>query len=196
MTKLTPKKFYFIRHGLTDWNDQQLCQGQLDIELNEAGRQEARALGEFIKNFPFSRICASPLKRAVETAEILQGMLPDCQLHLIDEFKERCWGKLEGISSAQMYHIEKTEEENLPLLKEKGVEDREAFKSRILCGLNRALAHDDAPLIVSHGRVFLLICELLNTPPIRQIPNTTLIECSPSEEGWQLNLIRDSATST
>ncbi len=38
---LIKKSFYFARHGQTEWNKQQLCQGHQDIELNEAGRQEA-----------------------------------------------------------------------------------------------------------------------------------------------------------
>lgn len=189
MTKLINKKFFFVRHGRTEWNEKQLCQGQLDIELSEAGRLEATLLGEFIKIFPFSRICVSPLKRALETAEILQSSLPMCKLQLIDELKERSWGLLEGISSVEMYRIEEMEEKNPHLLPDRGVEHREAFKARILRGLNIALDHKDEPLIVSHGRVFLSLCELLNIPLVRQIPNTTLIECSPTKKGWQINFL-------
>lgn len=191
MTKIINKKFFFVRHGITEWNDKQLCQGQLDIELNEAGRLEAKLLGRSIKAFPFSRICASPLKRALETAKILQASLPDCKLQLIDELKERNWGQLEGISSTEMYRIEEMEEKNPHLPSQNGIEDREAFKSRILRGLNIALNDHDEPLIVSHGRVFLSLCELLDIPLIRQIPNTTLIECSPMKDGWQVNFIKD-----
>lgn len=191
MTKLTKKKFFFVRHGVTEWNEKQLCQGQLDIELNEAGRLEATLLSESIKSFSFTKIYVSPLKRALETAKILQSKLPKCTLQLIDELKERNWGQLEGSLSAEMYRIEEMEEKKLVVPPYKGIEDREAFKSRILCGLNIALNHDQEPLIVSHGRVFLSICELLNIPLIRQIPNTTLIECSPSKHGWQVSFIKD-----
>ena len=191
MANLTKKKFYFVRHGMTAWNEKNLCQGQLDIELSEVGRLEAKRLSEFIKVFSFSRICVSPLSRALETAKIIQIMLPKCELQLINELKERSWGQLEGASSIEMYQIEEMEEKNPYLFLDKGIENRDVFKSRILRGLNIALNYEDEPLIVSHGRVFLSICELLNVPLIRQIPNTTLIECSPTHKGWQINFIKD-----
>lgn len=191
MSKLIKKKFFFVRHGVTDWNEKQLCQGQLDIELNEAGRLEAKNLAEFIKEFPFLRICVSPLKRALETANILHKMKPTSELQVIDELKERSWGELEGISSTEMYRIEELEEKNPHLPPEKGIEHRGAFQSRILQGLTLALSREDEPLIVSHGRVFLSLCELLDIPLIRQIPNTTLIECSPSKNGWQVKVIKN-----
>lgn len=191
MEKLINKKFFFIRHGVTEWNEKQLCQGQLDIELNEAGRQEAKKLGEFIKFLSFSKIYVSPLKRALETAKILQETLPECQLELIDELKERSWGELEGIASAEMYRIEELEEKNASFFPQRGVEERGAFKSRILQGMNKVLSYENEPLIVSHGRVFLSLCDLLNVPLIRQIPNTSLIECSPFKDGWQIKFLKD-----
>ncbi|MGR3952315.1 MAG: histidine phosphatase family protein [Chlamydia sp.] len=184
------KKFFFVRHAVTEWNKKQLCQGQLDIELNEAGRLEAKALGEFIKIFPFLRICTSPLKRALETAEIIQRAMPNCSLQTIDSLKERGWGELEGISSEEMYQIEELEEMDRPLLLNRGIEDRNSFKSRILSALNTALSGEGTSLIVSHGRVFLSICELLHIPLIRQIPNATLLECIPTTEEWQINFIK------
>lgn len=37
---------YFVRHGETEWNKQGLIQGTLDIELNDLGRQQAKAVAE------------------------------------------------------------------------------------------------------------------------------------------------------
>jgi broad specificity phosphatase PhoE len=191
MKELINKKFFFARHGKTEWNEKQLCQGQLDVELNEAGRLEARLFGETIKGLSFSRICVSPLKRALETAKIIQGTMSSCKIQLIDELKERNWGQLEGISSLQMYHIEEMEEKDPDYQPGKGVESRDVFKSRILRGINIALELDDVPLIISHGRVFLSLCDILNVPLLRQVPNTTLIECSPGNIGWQVSYKKD-----
>ena len=190
MTNILNKKFFFVRHGQTEWNSKKLCQGHLDIELNETGRQEAKDLAEKIKDLPFSTIYTSPLKRALETAMILHNSLPHCNFKILHELKERSWGELEGFPSAEMYRFEEMEEKNPHKTTVKGVEDRETFKSRVLQGLNIALQSDESPLIISHGRFFLMLCQLLNAPVIKQIPNATLIECQPSTDGWQINFIK------
>ena len=41
---LQRKTFYFLRHGETPWNVSRRLQGQADIQLNENGRAQARAL--------------------------------------------------------------------------------------------------------------------------------------------------------
>lgn len=192
MTKIINKKFYFVRHGKTEWNEKKLCQGQIDIELNESGRLEAKILADSIKNTSFSKIYVSPLKRAIETATIIQNTVPSIEIEIINELKERGWGLLEGISSDEMYRIEELEEKDSDYHVGNDVEPREAFRSRILCGINKALNHEGVPLIISHGRVFLSLCEILDVPLLRQVPNTTLIKCSPLNKGWEISLHKKS----
>jgi probable phosphoglycerate mutase len=60
------------RHGLTDRSDPEQHLGQgIDIGLSVAGRAQAAALGARIGGERFDRIVASPLRRAVETAELV-----------------------------------------------------------------------------------------------------------------------------
>ena len=40
--RLHPVAFWFLRHGETDWNAQNLSQGAVDIPLNETGLAQAR----------------------------------------------------------------------------------------------------------------------------------------------------------
>jgi broad specificity phosphatase PhoE len=184
---ITRKAFLFVRHGRTDWNDKSLCQGQLDTELNSAGILEAHLVGKFLQALPISTIFTSPLRRAHETAAIIAGYQHQCSLHSLDQLKERNWGNLEGISSNEMYRIEELEEANPRFLAEETIEPRIAFQSRIAKGINLALSLDkEMPLIVSHGRVFLVLCNILKIPIIRQIPNTTVIHCTPSLNGWEI----------
>ena len=64
-------KIYIIRHGETDLNAKAVMQGRLDAPLNESGRELAAVTGIAMKGVRFDHCISSPLKRAVETAEIL-----------------------------------------------------------------------------------------------------------------------------
>ena len=58
------------RHGETDWSRTLRHTGRTDVELTEAGRDEARALRERLAGREFERVLVSPLSRAVETCEL------------------------------------------------------------------------------------------------------------------------------
>ena len=85
------------RHGQTDWNVLGKIQGQTDIELNDVGRQQAEEIGKLIENETINLIITSPLKRAKETAQIINKKLnvkiiEDCRL------MERNFGQSEGLT--------------------------------------------------------------------------------------------------
>lgn len=59
-----------IRHGENDFVKTGKLPGQsAGIHLNERGREQARALGEALKDVPLKAVYSSPLERALETAE-------------------------------------------------------------------------------------------------------------------------------
>ena len=65
-----------IRHGENDFVKQSRLPGRMPgIHLNEHGREQAAALAESLKKMPLRAIYASPLERAVETAEPLAQAL-------------------------------------------------------------------------------------------------------------------------
>ena len=45
---------YLVRHGQTDWNKNNLMQGQTDVELNETGESQAIQTAQKLKDFQFS----------------------------------------------------------------------------------------------------------------------------------------------
>ena len=93
-------KILVTRHGQTSWNVLGKIQGQTDIELNETGRIQARETGESIKNEDIDLIITSPLKRARETAEIINK---NFNVNIIEDRRlmERCFGEYEGLTKEE-----------------------------------------------------------------------------------------------
>ncbi len=86
---------YLIRHGETEWNREGRIQGHLDPPLNEAGREQARALARRLATVRFEAAYASDLLRARQTAEIvLEGR--GISLQLSQDLRERYVGRWEG----------------------------------------------------------------------------------------------------
>ena len=187
--KINGNHFYFIRHAETLWNEKQLCQGVRDIPLSEKGIQSSLEFAHKLSKFPVECICSSPLIRAHHTAEMIHQYHPNVRLEIIDELKERNWGELEGISSVEMYGIEEKEEVDPNFSPGFGIESREDFKKRISIGLNKAFQCHTSPVIVSHGRLFLALCEVLELPLLRQVPNLALVEFKYIDLKWSSSII-------
>jgi len=85
-----------IRHAPTDWNESGLIQGRTDRPLSEAGREELRRM-RLPAGWEDALCLASPLRRAMETAELL-GLAPISEPRLV----EMDWGAWEGRSLAEL----------------------------------------------------------------------------------------------
>jgi probable phosphoglycerate mutase len=84
-----PTTIVLIRHGETDWNRENRFQGRADTHLNEAGREQARALALDLVAEMFGALYTSPLLRAYETALVLGehlalDVIPDAALMEVD----------------------------------------------------------------------------------------------------------------
>lgn len=62
---------YMVRHGDTVLNDEGAFRGWMDVDLNDEGRKQAKKAGKWLKDKGIKAILCSPLKRAVETAQII-----------------------------------------------------------------------------------------------------------------------------
>jgi broad specificity phosphatase PhoE len=102
MTEVTApsRAFLCLRHGATDWNRQGLFQGRTDIPLNDDGIAQAHAAAMRLHNVPFDRVVASPLIRALKTAEIISSA-KDKPLAVDNGIIECDFGSLEGLSVAE-----------------------------------------------------------------------------------------------
>ena len=93
-------KIYLVRHGQTDWNIQNKLQGSVDIPLNNTGIEQAKVLKNILKDINIDFIIASPLKRALATAEIINSDL-HLPLYIDESLKERSFGELEGVHGGE-----------------------------------------------------------------------------------------------
>lgn len=83
------------RHGQTLWNTQHRMQGQKDSPLTETGRELARRLALRLEGIPIRGILTSPLKRAMDTAELI-GKRNGWAVRTDDRLQELDLGRWEG----------------------------------------------------------------------------------------------------
>lgn len=57
-----------VRHGNTPWNKDKIFRGSKDIPLDDQGREEARALAEWLQDESIHAAYTSPLSRSRDTA--------------------------------------------------------------------------------------------------------------------------------
>ncbi|MCU1416048.1 MAG: histidine phosphatase family protein [Schumannella sp.] len=140
-------ELYLVRHGETDWNQQRRIQGLTDIPLNDTGREQARATGRLLARRRWDAVFSSPLRRALETAEIIAEELGLPAPATVDALVERNYGDAEGMN---FLDIERKypDRGSVP-----GQESREEVVARVLPALHElAAAHPDQRLVVvSHG---------------------------------------------
>jgi len=90
-----------IRHGETAWNVDTRIQGQLDIGLNETGRQQARRVARALTGEPIQAIYSSDLSRAWDTARsIADATGQTLQAHA--GLRERGFGVFQGKTYAEI----------------------------------------------------------------------------------------------
>src|SRR5262245_34240054 len=89
------------RHGETDWNRDDRFQGHADPPLNDAGREQSRALAERLADDGIAAVYASPLLRARETGEIVARRL-GLSVSTVEELREIDVGEWSGLTRSQV----------------------------------------------------------------------------------------------
>jgi broad specificity phosphatase PhoE len=90
-----------IRHGETLWNKEGRVQGTSDVELSDAGKKQAELLALSLKDHPLEAIHASPLKRAYQTAEIINEF-HHLEIQIHRDLMEMDQGDFEGFSFKEL----------------------------------------------------------------------------------------------
>jgi probable phosphoglycerate mutase len=142
------------RHGETDWNRDRRFQGHADPPLNDAGREQARALAEELAGERIDFVYTSDLVRARETAEIVAARF-DADVLLLRELREIDVGEWEGLTWPE---IEERYPEGARSWRERGYgwesgESYEQLGERVVAALTRIAADhpEERVLVVGHG---------------------------------------------
>lgn len=134
-----------IRHGETDWNSARRIQGRTEVPLNAVGRaQAAETAALLVGTGPWSRVIASPLGRAVETAVIVAEALGLDDPAIDAGVLERDFGPAEGrpVPEAQTLW---------PGLDVPGAESLDDLARRGADAFGRVLREQPGSIVVAHG---------------------------------------------
>jgi len=97
--------FFLSRHGETQWNKIKKLQGQLDSPLTDIGVIQANNIARYFKGQSVDLIVSSPLKRALNTAEICQQQIK-CPIIKQPDLMERHFGDWQGQCVVDIEHDE------------------------------------------------------------------------------------------
>jgi probable phosphoglycerate mutase len=178
-------KLLLARHGETAWNAEGRYQGQEDIPLSDVGESQARLLGERLRHVHIDKVVASPLKRALRTAELAIGDDRLARLTTDKGLMEIAHGTWEGLLAAE---IRERDPDRLhawrhaphEVLMPEG-ESLQHVLDRAWPALARAmegLGEHDTLLVVAHDAVNrVLLCKVMGLPlsrlwSFRQAPTT------------------------
>jgi phosphoserine phosphatase len=202
-------KLILARHGETAWNAEGRYQGQEDIPLSEVGEAQARALGERLRHVHIDRAVASPLKRALRTAELALGEDRVAKLTTDAGLMEIAHGTWEGLLAAEIRErdparLEAWRHAPHEVLMPEG-ESLQHVIDRAWPALARAcegLGEHDTLLVVAHDAVNrVLLCKVLGLPlsrlwTFRQAPTTLNLLEGPDIEHLDVVRMNDASHHT
>ena len=168
------RKWFLVRHGQTDYNLEGRAQGQSESDLNDAGREQAQAIAERLRDVDFAVCVSSDLRRVLDTAApILRGR--DIPHMRSARLREKNFGELEGKTFQEVERDSPDIFRRLfaddPDFVPPGGESDRALIERVAGGLDALIASGDIPnganvLVVAHGgTIRAMITHFLGLPP-------------------------------
>ncbi len=170
-------RLLLIRHGETEWNRASRFQGQIDIPLNETGKEQAQKAAEFLKDISLDFAISSPMARPKETAEIILKHKPEINLELQPDLKEISHGLWEGKLEAEIQAeygellqqwkdapetVQMPEGENLQQVWDRGV----ACWDGVVKAIEEKSSEPQTGIVVAHDAINkAILCYLLGLEP-------------------------------
>jgi broad specificity phosphatase PhoE len=178
--------FYFVRHGQTSANVQEILAGSgHDHPLTEEGHRQAEALALRLKKSrpaEFSKIVVSQMQRARQTAAYLAKAL-ELPLQIEPDLREWHLGEWEGKPYSEFQHLLLGEGEP------KTGESRSQFYARVEGAWRKVHEADQPYLIVSHGAVWLALQDLLKIPRFK-VHNCDAVRVESQGGIWRAEVLK------
>lgn len=175
--KIHPVAFWFLRHGETDWNAQNLSQGNVDIPLNETGLAQARSASLLLRNKGIRSVISSPLSRARVTADIAAAAL-GLPVQVDDGLREVAFGVKEGEPMADWFQHWVD-----GLMTPEGAESFPSLTTRAVAAINRCVLRTPVVLVVAHGALFRAMRGAMGHEPNVRTRNAVPVWCEPPSRG-------------
>lgn len=192
------RRIVLWRHGRTEWNQAGRFQGQTDIALNDAGRQQARESAARLAALDPDLLISSDLERARETIGAL-AVLRGLEVEFDPRLRETYAAEWQGLTGAEI--VAKFPEEHArwragdPVLRVGGGESRQEVAARMVAAVEDAtkrLGDDGLAVLATHGGAARLGIASLIGMPLKRFTNVGgLSNCSwsmlrESSHGWTL----------
>ncbi|MEV6289742.1 histidine phosphatase family protein [Streptomyces sp. NPDC051896] len=157
-----------VRHGETEWSRSGQHTSWTDLPLTGPGEEQAKSLAPLLTGRTYALALASPLGRALRTAELagLTGVVPDPDLHEWD------YGGYEGVTTVDIHRTRPGWDlwtDGVPPGPDghpgESPEQVGARADRVLARLSPALAEGDVVLVAHAHFLRVLTARRLGLPP-------------------------------
>ena len=152
-----------VRHGESEWNRARRIQGQVNSPLTDLGISQARAISDYLSGIFLNQeleIYSSPLKRAIQTAEIIAKGIDHLSSEVIIEERLNDFnlGEISGTYGWDKVAEIFPEQAQLRLqdpmrFHPSGGESGAEFEARLRSLMEELMGDDKTKLFVSHGIV-------------------------------------------
>jgi 2,3-bisphosphoglycerate-dependent phosphoglycerate mutase len=186
-----------VRHGETAWNVDARIQGQLDIQLNDTGRWQARRVGTALASEDLTAVYSSDLGRAHETARCIAEQAGiDVVAH--PGLRERRFGMFEGKTFDEIHQTWPDHAHNwrkrIPEWEPpQGGESLLQLRERVTRTMSDLAARHrgEQIAVVAHGGVLDTLYRIatgqeVNSPRTWQLPNGAINRLLWTPEGFTL----------
>ena len=187
-----PARVYVARHGEAEYESDLLSDA--GGSLSKLGRKQARELGESLQGARISRIYASSMARAVQTAEIVAGVL-DVDVVVREGLREFGVGVHAGTSGDPdpFWPVFSRWIDGDLEARIEGAESGNEVIARVVAELELVADQHrgESALVVSHGGAICTAVPALagnvsaRFPESRPIPNTGVVELEADGDGWR-----------